>query len=334
MILAGDIGGTKTRLSLFSSAGGPRAPIDSRTYASRDHDSLEAILEIFTADCGRPFSRAVFAVAGPVIDGRVEVTNLPWVIEAAALRRQLGIERVALMNDLQAAAYALPFLEPSERLTLNAGQLSPGGTQAVIAPGTGLGGAFLVPGAAGFEAYPSEGGHTSFAPRGRLQVRLLQYLSEQFDHVSYERVCSGIGIPLLYRFLKADGAAKVSGRIDARVAAAGDPTPVIIGAALERPSEAPLCVLTVHTFVDILAAAAGNLALQVAAVGGVYVGGGIPPRITGLLRPERFMAAFTAKGRMAGMLQRIPVHLITRQEVTLFGAACHALPVDRSPGEA
>ncbi|MBR9981472.1 MAG: glucokinase [Desulfatitalea sp.] len=329
-ILVGDIGGTKTRLHLFSQTEGPRAPLDSRTFSSQAYDSLEAILTAFAADCRHTISRAVFGVAGPVVAGRVEVTNLPWVIAASALARHLGIARVTLMNDLQAVAYALPFLDRSDRLTLNPGNPVPEGTRAVIAPGTGLGEAFLIAGPDGPVAYPTEGGHVSFAPRGETQIQLLRFMSERFDHVSFERVCSGIGIPHLYRFFKTLGRQPVSPSVDARVDAADDPTPIIVRSALETPSACPLCVQVLDTFVEILGAAAGNLALKTAALGGIYVGGGIPPRIPEQLRHPRFMTAFTDKGRMAGMLEGIPVHLIVMPEVGVFGAACYAIHIQKS----
>lgn len=326
MILVGDIGGTKTRLHLFDRDHGPDAPIVSQTYASRDFDSLEAILQSFLEAShvsGGALHRAVFGIAGPVVGGRVEVTNLPWVIEKSNLTRRLNMDRVALLNDLQTVAYALPHLEPDDRIVLNAGRPASDGTRAVIAPGTGLGEAFLVNGPQGPMAHPTEGGHVSFAPRGEIQIRLLRHLSRQFEHVSFERVCSGIGIPHLYDFFHSLNQYTVSPAIHDRVTVADDPTPIIIDAALAQANACPLCVQVLHTFVEILGAAAGNLALKVAAMGGVYVAGGIPPRIPEQMRDPRFMAAFTAKGRMTDLLRNIPVYLVTRPDVGVFGAACY-----------
>lgn len=333
-VLVGDIGGTKTRLYLFSARQGPSAPLASETFASRHYDALEEILRAFTAGAEHRFSRAVFGVAGPVVQGRVQVTNLPWVIEEAALCRLLQIQDVRLMNDLEMVAYALPFLQPDDRMTLNAGpgRAEPHGTMAVIAPGTGLGEAFLTHGTDGFSAHPSEGGHVSFAPRNAQQVRLLQYLLTRFDHVSYERVCSGIGIPNLYRFLKASGEKTIPAALDARINEAEDPTPLIINAGLESSPPCPLCEQVVRLFVDILGAAAGNLALKVVATGGVYIGGGIPPRIGECFRTGIFMQAFKAKGRMANLLDTIPVHVILKPDAAVFGAACYALDRHRPDG--
>ncbi len=332
-LLAGDIGGTHTRLYLFSEKNGAGAPLTFQNYPSADYISLESILTEFYADRRRDLAQAVFGVAGPVISGRAQVTNLPWVIEESALRRHLGCRRVTLINDLQAAAYALPYLKPSELLTLNAGQPASEGNLAIIAAGTGLGEAFLTTVPNGFKAWASEGGHVSFAPCDHLQISLLQYLSQQFGHVSYERVCSGIGIGNLYAFFRERGTPAGSAAVESRVAAASDPTPIIIEAALQAPATCPLCVQVVETFMDILGAAAGNLALKVMATGGLFVGGGIPPRLTRFAGLKRFMHAFRAKGRMAAMLENIPVHIIQKPEVAVFGAACYALHKNRAEGK-
>lgn len=304
VFLVCDIGGTNTRLYLFADAREPAEPLAAHTFPSQQYDSLEGILQTFTVDSGHRVTQAIFGVAGPVKSGRVEVTNLPWVIEASSLRRKLGIERVTVMNDLQMAAYALPFLEPSELIPLNPGQPMKHGTMAMIAPGTGLGEAFLTYGPGGFTAHPSEGGHASFAPRDDLQMQLLHFLFTRFEHVSFERVCSGIGIPNIYQFLQQSGQMAISQTRDAQVEQASDPTPIIVDKAVQAPSDCPLCVQVVDTFVDILGAAAGNLALKVAATGGVFIGGGIAPRIIDYLEKDLFMNAFTAKGRMRDFLDR------------------------------
>ncbi len=332
VFLVCDIGGTNTRLYLFADAREPAEPLAAQTFPSQQYDSLEEILQTFTVDSGHRVTQAIFGVAGPVIAGKVEVTNLPWVIEAASLRRQLGIERVALMNDLEMAAYALPFLKPSDLITLNPGQPVEHGTMAMIAPGTGLGEAFLSYGPGGFTAHPSEGGHASFAPRDDVQMQLLRFLFARFEHVSFERVCSGIGIPNLYHFFRHCGQVPYDEPLAAQVEQASDPTPIIVEKAVQTPSDCPLCVQVVNAFVDILGAAAGNLALKVAATGGVFIGGGIAPRITGYLEKNHFMSAFTAKGRMRDFLRTIPVHVVLKPEVAVFGATCYALHINRPVG--
>jgi glucokinase len=333
VFLVCDIGGTNTRLYLFPAAREPAEPLTAQTFPSRRYASLEEILRTFTVDSGHRVTQAIFGVAGPVKSGRVEVTNLPWVIETSALRRQLGVERVTVMNDLQMAAYALPFLQPSELITLNPGQPVKHGTMAMIAPGTGLGETFLTHGPGGFTAHPSEGGHASFAPRDDLQMQLLHFLFSRYKHVSFERVCSGIGIPNIYQFLKQSGQSAFGQARDTQVEQASDPTPIIVDKAVQAPSDNPLCVKVVDTFVDILGAAAGNLALKVAATGGVFIGGGIAPRITDYLEKDLFMNAFTAKGRMRDFLLTVPVHVVLKPEVAVFGAACYATHISR-PEEA
>jgi glucokinase len=332
VFLVCDIGGTNTRLYLFADAGEPSEPLAAQTFPSQQYDSLEEILQTFAVDSGHRVTHAIFGVAGPVKSGRVEVTNLPWVVEASALRRKLGVERVTVMNDLQMAAYALPFLEPSELIALNPGQPLKHGTMAMIAPGTGLGETFLTYGPGGFTAHPSEGGHASFAPRDDLQMQLLHFLFARFEHVSFERVCSGIGIPNIYQFLQQSGQAAQSQAVDTQVEQASDPTPIIVDKAVQAPSACPLCVQVVDTFVDILGAAAGNLALKVAATGGVFIGGGIAPRIIDYLQKDLFMNAFTAKGRMRDFLRTIPVHVILKPEVAVFGAACYATHISSPDG--
>ncbi|MFZ7128184.1 MAG: glucokinase [Desulfobacterales bacterium] len=329
MILVGDVGGTKTRLFVFSTEGGPRRPVFSRIFRSENHDSLGSILSDFLPGLENPPTKAVFGVAGPVLSGTATVTNLPWVIEEASLRRQLGVPSVQLLNDLEATAYALPFLDPSERILLNPAQARPDGTLAVIAPGTGLGEAFLTRDASGFKAHPSEGGHVDFAPTDTLQIDLLRYLLDRMDHVSYERVCSGLGIPNLYNFFKDARGLGEPPWLSDQLVDADDSTPHIIEAATSTQPACSLCVEVLNTFISILGAAAGNLALKVSATGGVYIGGGIPPRIPAAFQNGLFMKAFSSKGRMSGLLEQIPVYLILKPETAVFGAACYGLGLDR-----
>jgi glucokinase len=324
-LLAGDIGGTKTNLAVYAPQTGPRTPLAQATFPSTDYPSLEALVREFLSQIDLSVERASFGVAGPVVGGQATITNLPWVIDEQRLQDALKLAPVRLLNDLQAIANGVPFLEPADLHTLNEGQPAAGGAIAVVAPGTGLGEAFLIWDGARYRPHPSEGGHADFAPNTPLEVDLLRYLLDRFDHVSYERVCSGLGVPNIYAFLKYSGHAAEPAWLAQRLAAADDPTPVIVNAALdgERPCE--LCVATLDTFVSILAAEAGNLALDVLATGGVYLGGGIPPRILPALEGGRFMESFTRKGRMSKLLARVPAHVILNPEVALLGVACHGL---------
>ena len=325
ILLAGDIGGTKTNLAVFSSEAGPRAPLVEKAFPSPDYPSLETLVREFLTQLDLKVERATFGVAGPVVDGRVRVTNLPWVIDERQLQETLALSSVRLLNDLEAIANSVPFLEPADLHTLNAGQPVPGGAIAIIAPGTGLGEAYLTWDGSRYRSHASEGGHTSFAPMDELEIELLRYLQARFAHVSCERVCSGIGLPNIYAYLKDSGYADEPAWLAEQLAAAGDPTPVIVNAALdgERPSE--LCVATLNVFVSALGAEAGNLALKVLATGGVYLGGGIPPRILPVLRQAQFMDTFRRKGRMSDLLARMPVHVILNPKAALLGTACYGL---------
>ncbi len=324
ILLAGDIGGTKTDLALFSPERGPRAPLAEATFPSAQYPSLEALVQQFLERARFPVSGACFGVAGPVMNGQSRITNLPWVIDEGRLGEALHLPSVRLLNDLDAIAHAIPTLQPADFEALHAGIPVSGGAIAVIAPGTGLGEAFLTWDGRHYRAHPSEGGHADFAPGNALELEMLRYLQRQFGHVSYERVCSGRGLPNIYAYLKATGYAEEPGWLANELAAAADPTPVIIKGALnDRPCG--LCRSTLDTFASILAAEAGNLALKVLATGGVYLGGGLPRRILSVLKGEGFMQAFRRKGRLADVLDRVPVHVILNPKVGLLGAAVYGL---------
>jgi glucokinase len=325
MLLAGDIGGTKTNLAVFSPEDGPRAPLAEATFPSADYPSLETLVREFLSQVALKVDRASFGVAGPVAAGQATITNLPWVMEETQLREALNLSSVRLLNDLAAIAHAVPFLAPADLHTLNVGQQTPGGAIAVVAPGTGLGEAFLTWDGTRYRPHASEGGHADFAPTNPFEVELLRYLQDRFEHVSYEQVCSGRGLPNIYAYLKDSGYADEPAWLTKQLAAADDPTPIIVNAALDSQRPCELCVATLNAFVSILGAEAGNLALKVLASGGVYLGGGIPPRILPVLEQERFMAAFRRKGRMSDLLTRVPVHIILNPKVALLGAACHGL---------
>ena len=323
MLLAGDIGGTKTALGIFTHEAGPRAPLAQREYPSADYPELAAIVREFLASTSHTVRAACFDVAGPVVGGRAMLTNLPWVVDCAALAAELELDPVYLLNDLEALAYAVPALEPEDVRTLNVGEPEPRAPIAVIAPGTGLGEAFLTWGTAGYRAHASEGGHADFAPVDEAQIGLLRYLLRRWDHVSYERVCAGIGIPNVYDYLRDSGFAPESPDVARRLAAADDRTPVIIQAGTDAAPD-PLCAETFRTFVRILGAQAGNLALTVMATGGVFVGGGIPRRTVNAIDVRDFLTAFTGKGRLSGVMGRIPVRVIAHH-MPLMGAAWYGL---------
>jgi glucokinase len=326
MILAGDIGGTKTALALFTPEAGPRRPLAQANFPSGDYAALEDIVRAFLSGRNERVARASFGVAGPVVEGRVQVTNLPWVVDTQTLSHALGGVPVRLLNDLEAIAYAISSLEPSDLETLNEGQPESHGPLAVIAPGTGLGEAFLLWDGTRYRPHASEGGHADFAPTTQTEVELLSYLLPHFDHVSYERVCSGMGLPNVYAYLKDSGRLAEPDWLREQLASEHDPTPIIVQAALESRSE--LCVETLELFISILGSEAGNLALKVLATGGVYLAGGIPPRILSRLKKPAFMQSFTRKGRFSYLLARIPVHVILNLEVALLGVACHGLEPD------
>jgi glucokinase len=328
MLLAGDIGGTKTVLALFSEEKGPHRPLLEQTYPSAKYSSLETIVAEFAGSHKHELRGACFGVAGPVQHGRAQVTNLPWLVDSQSLSQELRGAPVTLLNDLEAVAGAIPILEAGDLATLQAGDAVAGGPIAVVAPGTGLGEAFLVWGGRRYHAYPSEGGHTDFAPTDARQIELLQYLLTKFDRVSYERVCSGIGVPNIYRGLQEIGAAPANRAVARQVNETRDPTPVIFNAALSGACE--LCLATLQLFVTVLAAEAGNLALKVLATGGVYLGGGIPPRILPHLQSGPFITAFSRKGRFTSLLSRIPVHVILQPKTALFGAAYQAIVYEQS----
>ncbi len=322
MLLAGDIGGTKTNLAVFSSETELRVPLVEATFPSARYPSLEMLVQEFLSQISFPIDRASFGVAGPVLAGRATITNLPWVIEERQLRKVLNISSVRLLNDLDAIAHMVPSLQPIDLYTVNEGHPPPDGTLAVIAPGTGLGEAFLTWNETRYRIHASEGGHTDFAPSSSLEAELLLFLFKRFPHVSYERVCSGWGLPNIYTFLKESGYAEEPSWLTSQIAAAPDPTVVIVNTALNAESPSALCTAALNTFISILGAEAGNLALKVLATGGVYLGGGIPPRILSLLNKGQFMEAFKRKGRFTELVTRIPVHVILNPKVALLGAAC------------
>ena len=325
MLLAGDVGGTKTNLAIYDPQMGLRVALAEATLPSANYPSLETLVGSFLADLDFEVTRACFGVAGPVVSGRAAITNLPWVMDERQLEQELDLSSVRLLNDLESIAYAVPRLEPADLHTLNEGQAAPHGAIAVIAPGTGLGEAFLTWAGDRYCAHPSEGGHATFAPTDLLELGLLRYLWDRYEHVSNERVCSGLGLPNIYAYLKASGYADEPTWLAERLAQVQDATPVIVNNALDQDECCALCVGTLRTFISILGAEAGNLALRTLATGGVYLGGGIPPRILSALDDSVFMRAFCHKGRFKELMSNIPVHVILNSDAPLLGAAAYAL---------
>ena len=321
MLIVGDIGGTKTLLAIY---GREHVPIAQMEYHSASYPALDVMVREFLTTAQRTVRAACFDVAGPVLHGRAHLTNLPWTVEANALRASLGLDEVFLLNDLQAIAYAVPRLHAEDLHTINTGEPDANGAIAVIAPGTGLGEAYLVWTDSGYLACSSEGGHASFAPTDERQAALWRYLNSRFGHVSVERVCSGQGIANIYDFLRDAEPAAEPPAFTAQLAAAVDRTPLISHAGLTDPAGNPLAAAALDIFGDVLADEAGNLALKVLSTGGVYLAGGIPQRLLPKLIDRRFIQAFVNKGRFEEMMGRLPVHVVMGQ-AALLGAALYGL---------
>jgi glucokinase len=318
MILAGDIGGTKTRMGLFDDS---LRPLRHETFLSREYSGLEVVVESFLRTLGgyKP-SRACFGIAGPVREGRCETSNLPWVVESVELKKLIEISSVLLINDLESIAYGIALLTDESLLTLNPG-VKMTGNRAVIAAGTGLGEAFLFWDGKDHRPAPSEGGHTEFGPRTELEVELWRFLHREFGHVSYERIVSGPGLYNVYRFLRDTGRAPEPDWLAERIGE-GDPAAEISGAALAGESE--LAAKALRMFVAVYGAEAGNLALKGMAVGGVYVAGGIAPKILPAITDGTFMKAFVDKGRFENVTREMPVCVVLDKDTGLKGAARRA----------
>jgi glucokinase len=320
MILCADVGGTKTKLALFR----PDDLLEAvwlQTYASAEVDDLGTLVEALVARERWTIDAASLGVAGPVIGTRVETTNLPWRIDAQALGASLGGVPVFLLNDLEALAYGIPALPARALVTLNPGQSVDKGAIAVIAAGTGLGQAGLVWDGRRWLALASEGGHADFAPRSDREVALLRYLLRRWDHVSWERLVSGPGLVHILEFLRDVEDEPVPAPL-ADAIATGDPAAAITAAALA--GGVSIATMALDLFVRLYGAEAGNLALKLKAMGGVYVGGGIAPKILPKLVDGAFRDAFLAKGRFRDLLEAIPLRVILDDDTALYGAARYA----------
>ena len=317
LILAGDIGGTTTRLAFYRVVHGGLVPVVQEQFFSGNYGSLVSVVRAFLSAVALVPERACFGIAGPVRGNRVVTPNLPWVVDGAELATELGLSGVALINDLQANAYGIPLLKTADFALLNSGEGEPTGTLAVISPGTGLGEAIAVWDGSMHRPLAGEWGHADFAPRNELECELLLYLRSEFDRVSYERVLSGPGLIRIYNFLRDRRQLPEIPAVQAAMAQ-GSPAAVISGAAMD--GSCPLCGQALDLFVALFGAEAGNLALRVLATGGIYLGGGIAPKILERLRAPLFMQNFTAKGRLSPLLETIPVRVILNEYTALLGA--------------
>ena len=317
LIIAGDIGGTSTRLALFEPAADGLRIRNEKVYRSREYPGLEEIVHLFIAENRVRVAAACFGIAGPVREGEVQTPNLPWTVRAATLAQRLDLETAHLINDLEANAWGIGALAADDFLVLNEGSPTTGNA-AVIAAGTGLGEAGLYWDGQRHLPFACEGGHADFAPRNALEFELLTYLAARHDRVSYERVVSGPGLYNIYRFLRDTKRGVESPELAAAIARM-DPPAAIGQAAMDGTSD--LASRALDFMVSIYGAEAGNLALKMMAVAGVYIGGGVAPRILARLRMPTFMDAFLAKGRMRRLLEAMPVRVVLNDKAALLGAA-------------
>jgi glucokinase len=318
MILAGDIGGTNARLAYFQPQNGRFQLVSERVFPSRDHRGLGEIVTRFLDESGTRPEAACFGIAGPVRNGRVETSNLPWVIEQSVLANQIHLAATLLINDLEASAWGIGALGIEDLVTLNPGAGSVAGNQAVIAPGTGLGEAGLFWDGSRHHVFACEGGHTDFAPRGELQIELVRFLATKFGHVSYERILSGPGLVNVYEFLCASGCGKESAELSAAMEA-GDPAAAISQAALTGKDS--LAGKALDLWIAVYGAETSNLGLKIMSTGGLFLAGGISPKILPKLKESLFMEAFLDKGRMRPLVEAMPVHVVTNEKAGLLGAA-------------
>ena len=318
MILAGDIGGTNARLAYFQPQNGHLHLVSEQTYPSREHSEFGEIVSQFVDASGTRPEAACFGIAGPVRNGRVETSNLPWVIEQSRLAKQIHLPATLLINDLEASAWGIGALKNSDLVPLNRVSGPAVGNQGVIAPGTGLGEAGLFWDGKRHHVFACEGGHTDFGPQGDLQIELVRFLEARFGHVSYERVLSGPGLVNVYEFLRDTGCEKESAEFAAALKK-GDPAAAISRAALDGVD--PLAEKALDLWIAVYGAEAANLALKVMATGGIFLAGGISPKILAKLKGPLFMESFLEKGRMRPLVESVPVHVVINEKAGLLGAA-------------
>jgi glucokinase len=323
MILAGDVGGTKVHLALYQFAEGRLQHVTDERFPAREFDGLETIVRTFLGTQGLPeVTSACFGVPGPVRNGRLKLTNLPWMLDARELARNLNIDHVFLINDLEANGYGISELTKDQVYTLSSGDPSVIGNRGLMSAGTGLGQAVLMWNGNMHMPIASEGGHCDFAPRNETEIDLLRYLQKTLGgRVSYERVVSGLGLKNVYSFLRDHVGMTESAELRDRMAHE-DPNAVI--GELGESGKDELCARALDIFVSVYGAEAGNLALKVLAIGGMFIGGGIAPKILDKMRDGTFMQAFTDKGRLSDLLVQTPVHIILESRAALMGAAAYA----------
>ena len=317
-ILAGDIGGTHARLAIAEWTDGTVSIVHEQRYPSREYPGLAPVVTAFLATAGPRPERACFAVAGPIVAGEWRATNLPWVVRTTDLAAAIGIPHTALINDFAAVGYGVPAMGAADLVTLQAGTPQPHGPIALIGPGTGLGQAHVVWEGAAYRVLPSEGGHTDFAPRSEVEYEMASYLRREFGRVSWERVLSGPGLVNVYRFLVWSGRAVEQAAVREDMTRE-DPAGVVTRHALAGSDAA--CGAALDLFSSCLGALAGNVALAILATGGVYLAGGIVPRIAARLAGDPFRAALLDKGRLSALVAGCPVHVIMNPDVGLIGAA-------------
>lgn len=320
MLLAGDVGGTKTNIGYFGIRNGSLVSVAEETYINRHYQNLNEIIRRFIARDNLVATSLCFGVAGPVRDGRCEVSNLPWLVDTESIRNETGIPRVHLINDLEATAHAIDVIDPKYLVELTDTPTLPNGNRAVIAAGTGLGEACLYWDGARHRPFASEGGHACFSPRDRFELSLAEYIIETYGHASWERVLSGPGLVNIYHYL----ALRNQFRVNATVAelVASDGAAAITAAAINKNCE--ICEQALNVFVSLYGAEAGNLALKMYATGGVYIAGGIAAKIIKKLQEPAFLEAFVSKGRLRKVLESIPVRVIMTNRAALIGAAAYA----------
>ncbi len=321
LLLAADIGGTKSDVAIFDlSQNTDIPPVRRQRYYNKDFSNFNDILTDFLTDSEPPLY-GCFGVAAVIRQGTAKLTNLDWTLSENKLRDKFGFKQITLINDLTAICSALPCLAKKDLLLIQQGEAEENGIRAVIAPGTGLGEGFLIERESCFYPRGSEGGHCDFAPLNQEQAELLTHLQQSHSAVSYELLCSGKGIPNIFDFLASTGSARDSERFK-QIAAAQDRTPPIVEGALTEPP-CPLCEKTLSLFLEILGAEAGNLALKSYATGGLFIGGGILPRIADRISFDSFLKNFRKKEKMESLMASIPVHLIMIQDAALLGTASY-----------
>jgi glucokinase len=327
MILAGDIGGTNARLAYFQPSNGHLKLVSERVFPSREHKELGEIAVRFVEESGTHPDVACFGIAGPVRQGRVETSNLPWVVEQSQLAKQLHVPATFLINDLEASAWGVGALAASDLVPLNQVAGKAVGNQAMIAPGTGLGEAGLFWDGSRHHVFACEGGHTDFAPRDEMQIELLRFLQARFGHVSYERILSGPGLVNVYEFLRDSGSDPEPEELRKEIDS-GDAAAAISGAAVNRTST--LAEKALDLWIAVYGAEASNLALKIMSSGGLFLAGGISPKILSRLQGPVFMQNFLDKGRMQALVEAMPVYVVTNDKVGLLGAASCAAQNGRS----